>query len=388
MGIYKTLNPEDVSLRSFQVHKKFTLTNNDSGSGVYGLRAISGSNYNFKANSSSTISQSFGEYNSLSASLGKQPYIATYYSVPLWNMIHQKFYYDIGVADRQYVDTSHWSKASAPSDAQAIISKTYNSKTVNQFASRQLNGNASIITIPRQFFGEEIKPKSITITDNSTDATKTLVDDGLGNIYDNAYSSSYAIASESFGPDTTNLTGSIIGNVMYGQGLIVITETGSYNRVGSTSGSDGWSVSFKSTHTIYEREIFCNVERGEFLGLKNPTAYPGNSGSFFIPEGLLSGSYSTGHRNITPLFPASSSFKTKVITEDNGSGGINTYTVNKTYRGTTSYRDFVTGSDFAPYITTIGLYDDNNDLLAVGRLAKPVKNDKELDISFILRFDV
>ena len=88
------------------------------------------------------------------------------------------------------------------------------------------------------------------------------------------------------------------------------------------------------------------------------------------------------------MFPASSSFKTKVITEDNGSGGINTYTVNKTYRGTGSYQDFVTGSDFAPYITTIGLYDDNDDLLAVGRLAKPVKNDKELDISFILRFDV
>ena len=32
--------------------------------------------------------------------------------------------------------------------------------------------------------------------------------------------------------------------------------------------------------------------------------------------------------------------------------------------------------------------DDNNDLLAVGRLAKPIKNDKELDISFILRIDV
>jgi len=242
MGIYKTLNPEDVSLRSFQVHKKFTFTNNDSGSGVYGLRAISGSNYNFNIGSSSTISQSFGEYNSLSASLGKQPYNATYYSVPLWNMIHRKFYFDIQVADSQYVDSSHWEKANSPSDAQSIIEKPYQSHTINQFASRQLNGNASVITIPRKFFGEEIKPKSITITDNSTDETKTLVDDGLGNIYDNAYSSSFAVASESFGPAGSSMTGSIIGNVMYGQGLIVITETGSYNRVGSTSGSDGWSV--------------------------------------------------------------------------------------------------------------------------------------------------
>ena len=385
MGIYKTLNPEDVSLRSFQVHKKFTFTNNDSGSGVYGLRAISGSNYNFSIGSSSTISQSFGEYNSLSASLGKQPYNATYYSVPLWNMIHRKFYFDIQVADSQYVDSSHWEKANSPSDAQSIIEKPYQSHTINQFASRQLNGNASVITIPRKFFGEEIKPKSITITDNSTDETKTLVDDGLGNIYDNAYSSSFAVASESFGPAGSSMTGSIIGNVMYGQGLIVITETGSYNRVGSTSGSDGWSVSFKSTHTIYEREVFCNVERGEFLGLENPTAYPGNSGSQFIPQGLFSGSYSTGHRDISILYPASSSFKTTEVT-DPVSG--ETYLTNKEYVGTGSYQDFVTGSNFAPYITTIGLYDETNDLLAVGRLAKPIKNDKELDISFLLRFDV
>jgi hypothetical protein len=172
---------------------------------------------------------------------------------------------------------------------------------------------------------------------------------------------------------------------MYGQGLIVITETGSYNRVGSTSGSDGWSVSFKSTHTIYEREVFCNVERGEFLGLTNYTAFPENSGSQFIPQGLFSGSYSIGHRGISRLYPASSSFKTTEVT-DPLSG--ETYLTNKQYSGTGSYQDFVTGSKFAPYITTIGLYDDTNDLLAIGRLAKPIKNDKELDISFLLRFDV
>ena len=67
MGIYKNLKPEDVTLRSFQVHKEFTFTNNDSGSAVYGIRAISGSTYNFQI--SSTESQSFGEYNSLSASI-------------------------------------------------------------------------------------------------------------------------------------------------------------------------------------------------------------------------------------------------------------------------------------------------------------------------------
>ena len=57
---------------SGKLHKYFNSrlsTNNDSGSGVYGIRAISGSIYNFK--SSTANSQSFGEYNLVSASFNK-----------------------------------------------------------------------------------------------------------------------------------------------------------------------------------------------------------------------------------------------------------------------------------------------------------------------------
>ena len=373
--ILRDVHPQDVSVEPFKTFKRFTFTHTDSGSGVFALKANSGS---FRAfYSSSALSQSIGEFNQISQSLGKDKSTwysgGTFYNLPTYYMLNHKFY-------ERFSNRAKFKNHT--NQVQPFLSYGPSNTNLN---FRELHDSASLITIPQQLIGEEIKPKSITITDNSTDATKILVDDGLGNIYDNAYSSSFAVASESFGPEGSSITGSIIGNVMYGQGLIVITETGSYNRVGSTSGSDGWSVSFKSTQTIYEREIFCNVERGEFLGLKNPTAYPGNSGSFFIPEGLFSGSYSTGHRNISTLFPASSSFKTKEVT-DPTSG--ETYLTNKEYVGTGSYQDFVTGSNFAPYITTIGLYDETNDLLAVGRLAKPIKNDKELDISFLLRFDV
>ena len=241
----------------------------------------------------------------------------------------------------------------------------------SNFSSRILHESASVISIPRKFYGERIKPKSVTITDNSTDITYTLKDDGLGNLYDNNYSSSFAVASESFKADGGGqTTGSIIGNVMYNHGLIIITDTGSYKDVGNTSGDDGWEITFKSTQKIYEREIQCNVGKGEFLNSSNITLTPGNSGSYSVPANLFSGSYGTQHLNISPIWPASSSYS------DEG------------YAGTGSLLDFATGSNFAPYITTIGLYDDDNELLALGRLSKPIKNDKELDISFILRFDV
>ena len=370
MGIYKNLNPEDVSLRSFEVHKEFTFSNNDSGSGVYGIRAISGSNYNFQL--STANSQSFGEYNSISASMGKKPYDATFYELPLYFTINNMFYRDTNVVDSSEIDLTHWEKTNSP--RKSIVSSSesdFPNRIVYNYSSRILHESASIISIPRKFYGERIKPKSVTITDNSTDITYTLKDDGLGNLYDNNYSSSFANASESFKSDGGGqVTGSIIGNVMYNHGLIIITDTGSYKDVGNTSGGDGWEVSFKSTQRIFEREIQCNVGRGEFLNSSNITLTPGNSGSYRVPANLFSGSYGTQHLNLGTIWPASSSYS------DEG------------YEGTGSLLDFATGSNFAPYITTIGLYDDDNELLALGRLSKPIKNDKELDISFILRFDV
>ena len=379
--IYKNLNPEDVAVSSYQVHKEFTFSNLDSGSGVYGIRAIIGSTglsnttssyglvtssiYNFQK--STANSQSFGEYNSFSASIDKDPYQATFYEIPMYYTIHNLFYKGLDVLDASQIDLSHWQQSSSPRTA--IISGSDDGPF--NFASRILHKSASIISIPRQFYGEKINPKSVTITDNSTDITYTLKDDGLGNLYDNNYSSSFAVASESFkSGGGGQATGSIIGNVMYNHGLIIITDTGSYKDVGNTSGGDGWEITFKSTQKIYEREIQCNVGRGEFLNSSNITLTPGNSGSYRVPANLFSGSYGTQHLNISPIWPASSSYS------DEG------------YAGTGSLLDFATGSSFAPYITTIAFYDDQNDLLAMGRLAKPIKNDKELDISFVVRFDV
>ena len=45
--MFKRLDPRDINITPFKVYKQFTVTNLDSGSGVYGFRAISGSGYNF-----------------------------------------------------------------------------------------------------------------------------------------------------------------------------------------------------------------------------------------------------------------------------------------------------------------------------------------------------
>ena len=48
---------------------------------------------------------------------------------------------------------------------------------------------------------------------------------------------------------------------------------------------------------------------------------------------------------------------------------------------------YTTHSEFNPYITSIGLYDDYNNLVAIGKLAQPIKNQDDYDNSFVVKFD-
>ena len=95
--------------------------------------------------------------------------------------------------------------------------------------------DTAVISIPQTFFGEAIKPYSVRVTDDSTSSTIILQDDGYGNLYDVAYSSSYAIRE----PDASN-NGALVGNVFYNDGLLVITDTGSYSDVAT-----GTNITYK-----------------------------------------------------------------------------------------------------------------------------------------------
>jgi hypothetical protein len=48
---------------------------------------------------------------------------------------------------------------------------------------------------------------------------------------------------------------------------------------------------------------------------------------------------------------------------------------------------FATGSDFQPYATTLGLYNDDNELLMVAKFGQPVPISLETDMTFLIRYD-
>jgi len=185
-----------------------------------------------------------------------------------------------------------------------------------------------IITIPSNLFGEYIKPGSINISNNIFD----LTDDGNGNIFHNSIKCGDIIYEHGMIIFTVNTIGSYsgygymsYGTGSYGEGLVTI-----FNSI--ISGSN-ITCSFQSTTTIYESQYKCTIRQNEFNFSQNPT--------------LISGSSNSG----------------------------------KLY-------DFATGSYFDPYVTTVGLYNNNQELLAVAKLAQPLPISSVTDTNIIINLDL
>jgi hypothetical protein len=142
--------------------------------------------------------------------------------------------------------------------------------------------------------------------------------------------SSYYIIDDGYGNlYDTKSSKTFIGNLFYAQGLSVITnQNGSYQGLFSSS---KWTVSFKNEHPIYEHEVRCVVKESDFNLSYNPT---------------LVTNYASG-----------------------------------------SVKDFATGSSFYTYATTLGLYNDNNELLAVAKFGKPMMMSPDTDMTFVIKHD-
>jgi hypothetical protein len=171
-----------------------------------------------------------------------------------------------------------------------------------------------------------------------------------------------------------------VGNVFYSQGLVVLTRDSAAKLM------NDWVLDYKSTETIYENEFLLIVESDEFNVSQNPSA---------IVEVGKEVSYITGsdgkHYKTTPNTGVK--YIRKLSTLETGE------VLDYRYSGTTGSRkagfeDYdlnasvdSTGSFLAPYITTIGLYDDNCDLIAVAKLPQPIKSEPDIPVNFIVRFD-
>jgi hypothetical protein len=150
---------------------------------------------------------------------------------------------------------------------------------------------------------------------------------------------------------TTNTNA--VGNVFYEHGLIVISDPRpNYSSSGSIRTFNnfvydrntlatpanyldaGIEVNYNSTITLYEHEYVCKIKEDEFNFTSNATIRLNNDLNSEIPKSMVS------------------------------------------------------NDNFAPYITTLGLYNDAGQLIAVGKLGTPIRKRDNVDMNIIVKFDV
>ena len=134
----------------------------------------------------------------------------------------------------------------------------------------------------------------------------------------------------------------VVGEVFYKHGIMVVSDPRpiyKYVWTGASGSWDygsefGWSTKYKSTKQLHEVSLMCEIGADEFNVSQNPSLKVNNNPNSDILQ------------------------------------------------------DFVTGSDFRNYFTTIGLYNPNGDLIAVGKLASAIQNRDDVDITVKVRFDL
>jgi len=126
-----------------------------------------------------------------------------------------------------------------------------------------------------------------------------------------------------------------IGNIIYEHGIVILTggeRTRDYwdEEISTFVNNSNVTCSFSSSYTIYETQYKCTLGENEFNFTLNPSVTSGSDGS---PWG------------------------------------------------------YATSASFSPYVTTVGLYNDQKDLIAVGKLAQPTPVSKTTDTTILINID-
>ncbi len=337
MSAFKQFTTKEVVITPFDANKKFSFVGNAITASDVGIEVYAGQNptSSLFISSSSTptgfvsIQNTTGVYNSV-----KQLYYTNYLTSSLGdNAVTQSIVPGVTRDDDEFV---------GPIQAPRYNNYLQSSLTQSRYFPTGIgnDGDLTVVSIPSKLFGENIVPSTFDLTYTSSgDLGFNIVDDGEGNLIINSLTGSAGYGSGVYGTLVYGAeggdVGDVVGQIFYSHGIAVFT-TSSMAALGaemssSLSNLDKLSVNFSSSIRIYENQYKCVINENEFQFSLNPT--------------LLSGSLDD------------------------------------------VYYSYVTGSTFTPYITTVGLYNENNELLVVGKLSSATPIAQQTDTTIIVNFD-
>ncbi len=354
MSAFKQLLASDIITSPFEVNKNFSfIVRNGNiigygsavyGSNIYGRTPISESNLN--------IDRFIGVKGNFLNNRSTTGIANTEYQVLIYDSIKELYYTNyLGSSLGSTAATSSILPGSDPS-GDTLIGKPQTTNyynylgtdlTIPRFIPTGSGDIIGVISIPSKLFGDQLTPGSIKITSGSF----TLLDDGEGTIY-----------VEHGG------VGFNYGNVIYEHGIITLTNSGSY------SNGDG---SGPSTFEGYGFEVYGDVG-GEYGGDGNIITVP--EISTFIDSDIIvefSSSYTILETQYkTTIRENEFNFSLNPSLMSGSEGNLYPYT---------------SGSYFSPYVTTVGLYSDDQELLAIGKLSQPLPTSRTTDTNIFINID-
>ena len=130
----------------------------------------------------------------------------------------------------------------------SILTEVGKRKSYASTDERVIGDTIGVISIPQQKYGEGLKIGSVELEYGAI----TVTDDGNSNLIDSASNHK--------------------GNIYYDRGLIVLTKD-----IVEDTTIESFELSYRSTMTIYENEVFLSVNESEFNVSQNPSAYDGTN---------------------------------------------------------------------------------------------------------------
>ena len=190
--------------------------------------------------------------------------------------------------------------------------------------SRLLNSTASVFTLPAKLIGTHIEPQTFQIGSD----VEYILDQ-------NDYvEEDYLFKSEVIYDDGEgvlregSISGPAVGNIIYSHGQVIITDE---ELAAHFIEEPLQEMTWKSNQPIYTYNYNIKISDYEYNYTMNPSAQTGSDGQL---------------------------------------------------------ADNVTGSYFQPYITTVGLYNDSNELIAVAKLAQPLPKSANTEMTIQVKLDI
>lgn len=129
-------------------------------------------------------------------------------------------------------------------------------------------------------------------------------------------------------PSSTVVNNQVLGDVIYTHGNLILTEDDTIYHV---ENQPSYSLAFKGSYLVYTHNFRCRTSETQLNYSQNPSITSGSLGDI---------------------------------------------------------KDFATGSYFRPYVTTVGLYNDSDELIAIGKMGQPIPKSKYMDMTFVVKFDI